>query len=172
MKAKLIKENNFYKLIQNNTILVKISTNESINIHYSFGKLSLKNCQLVERDYDLENMADFYGAKAKGSLDFKLGANKGFEDGFQKALEILSDNKYSEENIEEAFAFGQLNQLHNQKYFSGSKAYIQSLQQTEWNVIIKTTCDGMVTGLCMPEVCDCNIIPKLDADGCLILKRI
>jgi hypothetical protein len=172
MKAKLIKENNFYKLIQDNTILVKISINESIDIHYSFGKLSLSNCKAIELGYDLENMADFYGAKAKGSVDFKLGVNQGFEEGFQKALSILGDKKFSDKDLLHIWNYSNL-------YYQGEKEYtflnaIQSLQQTEWDVEIEMRSKNI------DELRESNegflnntnlYIPKLDEDGCIILKR-
>jgi hypothetical protein len=90
MKEKLITDgNNNYSLLDSNNDLIGTTMESMITNH----KLSLKNCQAVANGYDLENMSDFYGSKAKGSVDFKLGANQGFEDGFQKALEILGDKK-------------------------------------------------------------------------------
>ena len=102
MDAKLIKKNNiFYLYVDESWSIASTDAKDNRD-----KKLSLKNCQAIERGYDLENMADFYGAKAKGSLDFKLGANKGFEDGFQKALELLGDKKFSEEDMEDSFCEG------------------------------------------------------------------
>ena len=155
MEAKLIKNkygDDFYYL------MVGIDTYATTHKE-SFRILSLKNCEEIERGYDLENMADFYGAKAKGSLDFKLGANKGFEDGFQKALEILGDKKFSEDDVKKAI-------LLSMKY--NDNAVIKSLQQTEWDVEIVTTkrMENGKSGLDVPI-----IKPKLDTDGCLILKR-
>ena len=139
--------------------LIKLNGEYLLNPSIVGSKLSLKNCQEIANGYDLENMADFYGAKAKGSLDFKLGANKGFEDGFQKALEILGDKKFSEDDVKKAI-------LLSMKY--NDNAVIKSLQQTEWDVEIVTTkrMENGKSGLDVPI-----IKPKLDADGCLILKR-
>ena len=132
MKAKLI------KTVTDNYIIID-STKEFYGEGYILGttvvsdapRLSLKNCQAIERGYDLENMADFYGAEVKGSVDFKLGANQGFEDGFQKALELM-EHRLSKE--------------------------------TEWQVeVVMDICGDRVYAV--PE-------PALDADGCLILKRI
>jgi len=132
MKAKLI------KTVTDNYIIID-STKEFYGEGYILDttvvsdapRLSLKNCQAIERGYDLENMADFYGAEVKGSVDFKLGANQGFEDGFQKALELM-EHRLSKE--------------------------------TEWQVeVVMDICGDRVYAV--PE-------PALDADGCLILKRI
>jgi hypothetical protein len=141
--------------------------------------LSDKNCQAIERGYDLDNMSDLFGAKAKGNLDFKLGANYGFEAGFQKALELLGDRKYSEEDLRKAMDkvwdwcktekdtdFSTITELRNK--------HIQSLQQTEWDVEIlmeeeKEFIFDSAMGISQGHYLD---KPKLDADGCLILKRI
>ena len=163
MRAKLIKVLEHYHLYDGDKAIATTIVGNPMLLP----NISLKNCQAIANGYDLENMADFYGAKAKGSLDFKLGANKGFEDGFQKALEILGDKKFSEEDIEEAFAFGQLNQLHDLKYFSGSKAYIKSLQQTEWEVEIVMEDPIGIGDKYTPDTKHI-----LDADGCLILRKI
>ena len=154
MKAKLIKVLEHYHLYDGDKAIATTIVGNPMLLP----NLSLKNCQSIELGYDLENMADFYGAKAKGSLDFKLGANKGFEDGFQKAIEILGDKKFSEDDIRKAI-------LLSMKY--NDNAVIKSLQQTEWDVEIVTT-TIMENGKCGLDVP--IIKPKLDADGCLILK--
>jgi len=170
MKAKLI------KTVTDNYIIID-STKEFYGEGYILGttvvsdapRLSLKNCQSIERGYDLENMADFYGAEVKGSVDFKLGANQGFEDGFQKALELMGDKKFSEEDMTKAFEKGEdFGSLPFSSYSTSKKLnkkeFIQSLQQTEWDVeIVMDICGDKVYAV--PE-------PALDADGCLILKRI
>ena len=168
MKAKLIKENNFYKLIQNNTILVKISTNESINIHYSFGKLSLKNCQLVERDYDLDELADKYEyVNYKGK---SKSYNIGFKHGFQKALELMGNKMYTADNIVDAYMAGHLRGMSTDMGENNihpiCSEHLNSLQQTEWDVEIVMEYVGKIKLNKLHEM-----KPKLDEDGCLILKR-
>ena len=160
MEVKLIKDHDDYHLVNDKQFVIG-TTDESILSCTDKIKLSLKNCQAIELDYDLDELAKEY--MKISSIEFDA-----FKSGFQKALSILGDKKFSEENIEEAFAFGQLNQLHNQKYFSGSKTYIQSLQQTEWDVeIVMETCQVMVQHGDM----EFQDFPKLDADGCIILKH-
>ena len=48
---------------------------------------------------------------------------------------------------------------------------IQSLQQTEWDVIVEMECCGNYSPPCNIN-CEYGPKPKLDADGCLILTRI
>lgn len=134
--------------------------------------LSLENCQAIELGYDLDELAHEYIQTIydlRKDVEYLNSKSYDFISGFRKAIEILGDK--NEKNIE----------LLKEKltdYFediTDQKSYISEkiddiLQQTEWDVIIETTCDGLVTGLCMPEVCDCNIIPKLDSKGRMILK--
>jgi hypothetical protein len=157
MEAKLIKTGNEYLLkdLKGEVLAITSGLKEG-------RMLSLKNCQEIKRGYDLYELAKASMNKINilfnNSLDSK-SHTIGFRAGWHHAIKILGDKKFSEENIEEAFAFGQLNQLHDLKYFSGSKAYIQSLQQTEWDVEIEM------------DILNEYDQPILDADGCLILKR-
>ena len=158
MKAKLIKDSDGFSLcIHHETTTEFIASTGGMYMKHT---LSLKNCREIEHGYDLENMADFYGAKVKGSVDFKLGANQGFEDGFKQALEIRSDKKFSEEDMIKCF---------NASIDDGwvrADFYIQSLQQTEWDVEI-----GMEDSIGIGDKYTPDTKPKLNADGCIILKR-
>ena len=114
-------------------------------------KLSLKNCQDIERGYDLDELAE------KACPDVISSAHSAFKAGFQKALEILGDKKFNEEDMK-SFARNYYreirentsNLLWTQLADKCIEEHIQSLQQTEWAVTFN------------PE--------ELDADGCLILK--
>ena len=119
-------------------------------------KLSRKNCQVIENGYDLEDMAKYF-AYNQSICDVPEDYTRfAYTEGFLAALKILGDKKFSEEDIRESYSRGQTN------------SPIQSLQQTEWDVEIemnrffKNDYDG--------KIVDTN--PKLDSDGCLILKRI
>ena len=179
MEAKLYKvENTFYLKVGETILGTSSNPNLSASIRYS---LSLKNCQEIENGYDLNELAKEYAKQEfydwggeiyeQTFLDTKYLA---FKEGFQKAFEILGDKKFTKEDmctmmLKSAEWVNDGGEIDANKLLNDT---IQSLQQTEWDCIVETTCDGMVTGLCMPEVCDCNIIPKLDADGCLILRKI
>ncbi len=117
------------------------------------GKLSYKNCQAIERGYDLDELLK--KEIANGKLHPNDGAKKeGIERGIQIALEIFGDKKFSEEDIREAYSRGQTN------------SPIQSLQQTEWDVEIET-----VPALSNNGNVYYGDIPKFDDEGCLILKK-
>jgi hypothetical protein len=98
--------------------------------------------------------------------------------GFKKALEILGDKKYSEEDVLKEL--NKLNTMPNSilDTFTDDgemvtmKWFEQSLQQTEWYVSVEI--EQLVTFTSMPKEGEKRLSekPKLDSNGCLILKRI
>ena len=163
MEAKLIKrDNDFYSLMVDGIVMVK-----SIGMLVDYN-LSLKNCQAIERGYDLDELTKqeciypiYKDLKVSNCPINKKLVERGFKDGFQKALEILSDKKFSEEDMIKCF---------NASIDEGwvrADFYIQSLQQTEWDVEIVM---GDPIGIGDKYTPDTK--PKLDENGCLILKRI
>jgi hypothetical protein len=167
MKGKLIKTNNgIYDLFEGTRF---ISTTDSPD--GTINKLSIKNCQAIERGYDLEELAINY-ANAELSKEFtsKVGNFYGFSssyiEGFKKALELLEDKKFSEKDIEFAWVEGELG-IHSHKHV------LNSLQQTEWDVeIIEECLDKDCDSVDRKGDCITTGKPKLDSEGCLILKKI
>ena len=154
MKAKLIKERfDFYGLKVDDKIIATndVEVNKMFNYPHT---ISLRNCQAIERGYDLDELV-----KERFGEAFWHDGDKYFKEGFQKALELIGDKKFSEEDIRNAIHFGQFGECNNK---STTISFIQSLQQTEWDCIVE-----------MEEVLYTNeYIPKLDANNCLILKRL
>jgi hypothetical protein len=122
-------------------------------------KLSLKNCQSIELGYDLDELAKTeYPIGEVWNDEEALIRELAFKKGFQKCLELMGDNKFSEEDLMEAYSRGQTN------------SPIQSLQKTEWEVeIIEFTSDDLKS---INNEWHKLGEPKLDADGYIILKRI
>lgn len=128
-------------------------------------KLSFKNCQAIERGYDLEELAKSEAIKISETevRDEKL--ERIYKRAFSKALEILGDKKFTESDLRLAMHFGKFGKANNQSTTIG---FIQSLQQTEWDVEIVQE----------PAKSDCGpgetnwYNSKLDENGCLILKRV
>lgn len=147
-------------------------------------KLSLKNCQAIERGYDLDELIDIELKKLPYTkhLDdgqFNDGQLAGIELGaewaFQKSLELMGHKKFSEEDVKNLIdnihsiyedGFGVATDDKKQRAYK----LIQSLQQSEWDVEIEmeSIYDGL-DGMAQPQY---HNQPKLDADGCLILKRV
>ncbi len=103
------------------------------------GKLSLKNCQAIERGYDLDELLN--NITPKNSTTGNISERIGFVKGFQKALELM-EHRLSEE--------------------------------TEWDVEIEMKrSQFIVDKLLRNDIKNgFNYTTKLDADGCLILKKI
>ena len=179
MKAKLMKNGTTtYVLVKDGKVVGNMEN------------LSLKNCQAIERGYDLDEHIAFeiqaYIAE-KHNQDECTGFMDGYEVGFQKALEIRGDKKFSEEELKQSMwdlgdalfnnCQNEIKEDEPQKYID---FIIQSLQQTEWDVEIVMEFNPInhASGL-QPtgnELMDISISqnykPKLDTDGCLILKPI
>ena len=181
MKGKLIKiSSESYKLVSlDGDFVIK-------------GKLSLKNCQVIERGYDLDELVKEECKYNPDSLrQYDPYFISFYKAGFQKALELIVDKKFSDEDIKKVVEIsrqGSLQENHNGYGVSTESIFvldnlsvneiIQSLQQTEWDVEVCTLndCYGDYN-LCYSRHFDCKFctdtgIPKLDENGCLILKRI
>ena len=134
-------------------------------------KLSLKNCQAIERGYDLDEIKRKLFNGFDGQPDsFTIAA---VEKTAEIMFEILGDKKFSEDDMRMAFFHVQ-----NEPTFD---EFIQSLQQTEWDVIVETKKVIDETKIVVSvkgvkgsgnKINTYKSVPKLDVDGCLILKRI
>ena len=175
MEEKLIKTVDGYELFTQG--FLKASTNhgliDSLNIEEGSirYKLSLKNCQAIANGYDLDELAEEWidaNSHKWSNNNNEVGDNYGsFKSGFQKALEILGYKKFSEDDIRDAYFHGE-----KDSYTKGGQTkemeneFIQSLQQTEWDVEIKMEYYDP-----LPPTRQTVLRPKLDSDGCLILNK-
>ena len=142
-----------------------------------YNKLSIKNCQAIECGYDLDELAKEEAIKISETevRDEKL--KRIYKRGFQKALELNNTKLYTLEDMMNCWNKALTFQDHKELF----GYHIQSLKQTEWDVEVVTQkyLEGyeMIghqkgvygSGNRIPIY---NSKPKLDADGCLILKRI
>jgi len=154
----LMKLGDEYKLYSHDSCIA--TTHES-----PYKKLSLKNCQAIANGYDLNELA--MGYDLYENINF-VGQMRAFKAGFQKALEILGDKKFSLEDMKKVY-------LNSSKYEWFGDC-IKSLQQTEWDVEVEME-NSLTNGYKnQPDnvigfIAEYKSIPKLDKDGCLILKR-
>jgi hypothetical protein len=174
MTEKLVKTGNDYILYSKDKTVLGITSGTMEG-----RMLSLKNCEAIANGYDLDEVVEdivktivpndrgediWYGTSmAVGKLCFK------------KALEILGDKKFTKEDMGRIMVYGYDKSTENE-YLSRIPfdEYIQSLQQTEWDVEIVTE------PMNLDEIRDQGKgflnsntnKPKLDKDGCLILRRI
>ena len=133
-------------------------------------KLSLKNCQAIELGYDLDELA-VLSTKEETTIVGNQKMAQGFIKGFQKALSILGDKKFSEDDMISAFKFGWERRTNEKSYYQSYEDFFvplgipsKELQQTEWDVeiVMRPASLVYISNL---------VIEELDADGCLILKR-
>ena len=172
MIGKLVKTESTYHLVVNDKIIASVGDSDG-----KLKKLSIKNCLSVENGYDLDELVKEehkYNPRSINEMSFRLG----FEVGFQKALEILGDKKFSEKDMIKMIFKGRAS-LYKQLFtVQEAKSVVLSLQQNEWEVEIemedlpypKELSESEVRGF--EEHSPKSKKPKLDADGCLILKRI
>jgi hypothetical protein len=176
MKAKLLKTAKGHYVLVDETkkthdkgFLIATSRESDVN------KLSLNNCLEIENGYDLSALF----CEVDESIDYQEFDFTSFRLGFQKAFEILN-NKFSEEDMKNLFAKTLENSLTSEshtrmisdleyRHFVMDELYgklLQSLQQNSWNV--EVIMDRIPADL-TPSGWD--VFPKLDEQGCLILKR-
>jgi hypothetical protein len=170
MKAKLLKTAKGHYVLVDDTkethdkgFLIGNSRESDVN------KLSLNNCLEIENGYDLSALF----CEVDESIDYHEFDFTSFRLGFQKALEILN-KKFSEEDMIKISEFAKITSKTDPHITPKElvNLFTRSLQQTEWDVWVVMAC-GLPDGCTEPEVeCTCDIIPSLDHDGCLILKRI
>lgn len=141
-------------------------------------KLSIKNCQAIERGWDLDELiseSDTSHLALFTSDSHELMYDEGFKAGFKKALEILGDKKFSEEDMNNTmnWIMNEYFEFYEQPTTARREHYIQSLQQTEWEVEIEMERSQFIVDKSLRNDIKngFNYTTKLDKKGCLILKR-
>ena len=162
--------------------LVKLGEDDYIlhvnNKPFAYKSLSLKNCEAIANGYDLDELAGEYANK---ELNVELtskagnfyGFSSSFKEGFQKALEILGDKKFSEEDVKKTLYLKNGFDKDGFSFYKSDEEIIQSLQQTEWDVVIEMEAyhDGDFINDGKTHIIEAKLRPRLGSDGCLILKR-
>ena len=140
-------------------------------------KLSLQNCEDIERGYDVFELAYDSSKEFLIESTHSPSFTFGYEQGFLKAMEILGDKKYTESHMAYMmaktceFVENHLDRISSVEFFNNT---IKSLQPKEWDVEICCYLgNGDKESDSFKDTFVTNTgIPKLDDDGCLILRRI
>jgi hypothetical protein len=166
MKGRLIKRGIDEYILYVNDVLPYATTDNS-----PYKKLSLKNCQAIERGYDLDELAsqvfpDIFYDHDDVSIN-GVPYRWGFIVGFQKALELMGNKKFDEHDMVNCYYQGQDGD------WGSAGSYIESLQQTEWDVEVEME-GPLIYPANLPKEGEERPAykPKLDSNDCLILKRI
>lgn len=134
--------------------------------------LSLKNCETIENGYDLDELAKEWFENKGCNIYSHYNTMPSFIEGFQKALELLGDKKFSEFlDREKELGISDIKTIERIQWYYNT--YFDKSQQTEWDVEI---CCYLGNGDKESDSFKDRIvtntgIPKLDENGCLILKR-
>lgn len=150
-------------------------------------KLSINNCQAIEYDYDLNHLAKEFCE----NLDEEEGEAwsndyeelpKRMAEFARKAFEMLSSKKFSKEVLEKLWDKSPIF-THNPTRENSFEESVKSILQKEWivEIVSEMTLVGQCSCPChrknsgimhIMACCDPKMIetPKLDEDGCLILK--
>ena len=142
--------------------------------HYgiTLQKLSRDNCEAIELGYDLNKLAeewiDYNGEKWSNNNN-EVGDNYGsFKAGFQTAVEILANNKFSYTDMYAAFGQGWSRgkaEKNGADLTDERTRFMRYIQPSSWDVEIEM--DEMNSD----DLSSLKSKPKLDESGCLILKN-
>jgi hypothetical protein len=171
----LHKINNIYSLMDNDKMIA--SSDLDFQIDYEIKALSKENCDhifgVVDVDVFIDEMLVNRGEHISRVRNKIYGEERDLgRECFNKAMELNKDKLFTVEDVKKAFNAGWV-QRHNEEgsHYKNMEILIQSLQQpTEIEVEIemediiqlKKRAGGLTN---MGK-------PKLDNNGCLILKRI
>jgi hypothetical protein len=174
MKAKLIRKiTGIYKLELDDKLIACDDVDMQNDLE--IGKLSKQNCNeifgVVDVNSQVEDIVKTICPDDRGKdVIYGTGMAVGIQC-FNKAMELNKDKVFTLEDIRKAYYVGYEDGKSGATFF---QQLIQSLQQpTEIEVefemqCLDPTCDGVnKKGVCIP-----GNKPKLDENGCLILKKV
>jgi hypothetical protein len=154
MKGKLIKTGNDYLLKDTNGEVLAITNGVTEG-----KKLSKQNCDEIFGVVDVEKLAMGYDLYEK--INF-VGQTRAYIAGFNKAMELNKDKVFTLEDMGNLWDFC----VYNKGTFAEFTQPI--LQPTEIDVEIEME----KTPVKMPGIMVFTKAPKLNSEGCLILKKI
>jgi hypothetical protein len=157
MKAKLINTNVNYLLEDDKGVIIASTSTKDGN-----NKLSKQNCDDIFGVVDVEKLAIEYDLYEK--INF-VGQTRAYKAGFNKAMELNKDKVFTLKDMMNCWNKALKFQDHKQTFGE----YIQSLQQpTEIEVEIEM--EDVIQLKKRAEGITNMGKPKLDSEGCLILK--
>ena len=167
MKGKLIKMTGIYTLIEDNKMIA--SDDVDFQGDYQVGKLSKQNCDEIFGIVDVEKLAEEELLKVEkhhkllSPITYKDGVKKGIN----KAIELNKDKLFTIEDMRKALITMQVS--HNViRTTEDREELIQSLRQPT-EIDVEIVMDKIPADLA-PGGWD--VFPKLDKEGCIILKRV
>jgi hypothetical protein len=166
MKTKLVKQGDRWVLYNEDGSKMALSTESPYN------KLSKENCDDIFGVVDVDKFSHEHCDRLYHEGDINWERYRiHFKEGFDKAMELNKDKLFTENDLRLAMHFGKFGEGNGQTTTIG---FIKSLQPTE--IEVEICCyigngDKESDSFKEPLVTNTGI-PKLDENGCLILKRI
>ena len=164
-------ENEYY--LTDNGRTIATTDKELLNDMIGAKKLSKQNCDEIFGVVDVDDLA--WNSKTGKPLNI-CAPNylDGFKEGFNKAMELNKDKLFTIEDIMKAFEAGYETLESEKTYNEHYDILIQSLQQPN-EIEVEIRCyigngDKESDSFKDPLVTNTGI-PKLDENGCLILKK-
>ena len=166
MKAKLVKKVDGWYNLYDGEIGIG-STHPELQGY----KLSKQNCDEIFGVFDVEKLAIGYDLYEK--INF-VGQTRAYKAGFNKAKELDKDKVFTLGDMRKAmdWIMTQYFEFHEQPSIGRREHYLQLLQQPiaiEVEIETETKVWEFISN---GEFESFEIIPKLDSNGCLILKKL
>jgi hypothetical protein len=174
MKAKLTKITGIYTLLDDNDKMIA-SDDVDMQKDYEIGKLSKQNCDKIFGVVDVEKFV-----KEHWENDKELNNPSSFKAGFNKAMELNKDKVFTLEDMQKAFELGHNGAADTYMLEKNEQEFEKLIQQPteiEVEIVMRNSRTGNIvkhdSDLEWDEdgLCD-RAIPKLNSEGCLILKKI
>ena len=164
MKALLTRVTDIYTLIKDEKMLA--SDDVDIQNDYEIGKLSKENCNQIFGTFDVEKLAEDFAKNHSIYPTAQDDTEYGFKQGFSKAMELNKAKEFTLEQVIEAMNLYRKNLwtivevLENLKLQS-TEIEVEIVMEEEF---IFDPAMGISQGHYLNK-------PKLDSEGCLILKK-
>ena len=164
MKTLLRKINGIYTLMKDGKMIA--SDDIDFQKDYELQKLSIENCNQIFGIFDVEKLAEDFAKIHSTYLTEQDDTEFGFRNGFNKALELNKDKKFTLEQVIEAMS------LYKRNEFAMSKVLVIVLDQPlEIEVEIEMAEVESYKDK-MGNLRTEKTFPRVDKNGCLIIKKL
>jgi hypothetical protein len=164
MKTFLRKINGIYTLMKDGKMIA--SDDIDFQKDYELQKLSIENCNLIFGIFDVEKLAEDFAKNHSIYPSAKDDTEYGFKHGFNKALELNKDKKFSLEQVIEAMS------LYKRNEFAMSKVLVMVLEEHQDIEVEIEMAEVESYKDKMGNLRTEKTFPRVDKNGCLILKKL
>jgi hypothetical protein len=164
MKTLLRKINGIYTLMKDGKMIA--SDDIDFQKDYELQKLSIENCNLIFGIFDVEKLAEDFAKNNSIYPSAKDDTEYGFKHGFNKALELNKDKKFSLEQVIEAMS------LYKRNEFAMSKVLVMVLEEPQDIEVEIEMAEVESYKDKMGNLRTEKTFPRVDKNGCLIIKKL